>query len=345
MAHSTPTLLWLVLFASQRLNQSFVLARPKQQYIPPWDKVSLRPVLSQCRLQEPDSSSARVSNGRFEGYASERFQLIDDQLHMSQFGGYRNELRHNPYFNVADHVRLRADVVLPAPTPDPDEEDENFCIFQSHVKDFLDYARGPLMMVRWMRKRKDQEDHLWVNLREDLRTYRDKDSNNYYDLGPRPEGMFTFDLEIKDTQVTIKINDEIKFGPRDMSYWREIQTNYFKAGLYLTSWNSEAKIQIDELFMGPVLEDAPLPDEDEEETGGGDGDGDEEEEEKEEEEENEEQEEEEEEEEEVEVEEEDKDGDSDGDMDKIDDDSKDKENDQDKNEPDGIVDATEVVSH
>lgn len=172
---------------------------------------------------------------------------------MSQQGaGKRNELRHNEYFNVGQHVSLRARVSLQKPSP-RGSGDTNFAIMQSHVKDFLGYHRGPLVIIRYMSSRRGVDDHLWFNLREDLRV--SGKSNTYYDIGPRPDGVFTLEMEFQDKKVTVKVNNEVRFGPRDVSYFSDIQTNYIKTGLYMTSWDSTVRVQIDELTMGAVAND------------------------------------------------------------------------------------------
>lgn len=245
-AQLSTTILWNILLV-------LVVVDSVSAYIPPWEKESLRPLLEQCRLHEPSSSGSAASGLGFVSYASLRFQLINGNLHLSQQGWKnRNELRHNEYFDVGQDVRMRARMVLPEPSGQRGQ-DADFALMQSHVKDFLGYHRGPLLMVRYMKRRKGIEDHLWVNLREDLRLTNK--TNTYYDMGPRPNGIFDLQVEFKDKKVTVKVNDQVRFGPRDVSYFSAIRTNYLKAGLYLTNWDSQTEVQVDDLFMGQAKND------------------------------------------------------------------------------------------
>lgn len=254
-------------FSSTSILASLLLAATttgtalgQTQLIPPWNKTSLQEVLSECRLQEPESSPAAVSGGNFEGYATEKFQLVNNEMqqYQNRTDGKRNELRHNTYFNVADWFHIKARLTLPYPEQfnieDWEYGNRHFVIFQSHVKDYLGYKAGPLITFRYYAVRNDifnvtKYDHIWANVRNELST--DIKTNTYWDAGPRPDGPFDIEIEFFDTKLWIRVNGVlIPFFPKDMTYWTEIEQNYFKSGIYLTKWNTSVVVSFDELHMG-----------------------------------------------------------------------------------------------
>lgn len=205
----------------------------------PFDLPRFRPALAQCRLQCPSTSGAIVSNGEFDGFTLPgHFYLVDGTtmvLSMDDVTGGRCELRHNAHWSVAgaETKRLYANMRI---TP-VSEEMEAVTIAQIHVRDFEGNRSGPLMRLVWEKQRDGLDDHLWVNLRQDLSP--ETKSNRNHDLGPRPVGFFDLQVRVVNSELEVAIDGSVKLA-QDVSYFDAITSCYFKTGAYLHGSGEQA---------------------------------------------------------------------------------------------------------
>jgi hypothetical protein len=130
-------------------------------YVPPFLLPKFQPVLSGCRLQWPFSYSQKVSDGEFDGYAAEPFQLVND-TYMLQFSmsgqGSRCELRHNTEWAASESIERS--LTARAQIPPPPEAAGQFTFLQVHSKDFLTYENGPLLRVNWRKQANGYTGHI-----------------------------------------------------------------------------------------------------------------------------------------------------------------------------------------
>jgi hypothetical protein len=202
-------------------------------YEHPYDIPWFQPVLSECRLQCPDTSGAQVTEGEFEGVTIEdHFYVINEStmvLGMQQSLGSRCELRHNPMWStseVTEEKKLKAFIKI-----EPHNVD-GFSFAQIKGKSYQGFKSGPLLMMQWQAERSQLTDHLWVNIRQNLDAATKINTN--YDLGPRPTGFFHIEISVYNHILKVWVGGELKVE-QNIDYWAQIDRNYFKTGPYLSS--------------------------------------------------------------------------------------------------------------
>ena len=194
----------------------------------PFDLEKFQPVLSECRLHSPRTGGdIAVRRGQFEGYElPERFYLGEDGTTMvlgtTRSDRDRSELRHNSTWPVTEgEVHYSARLRFDAPVPEGDYWKRRRLHFvQAYIPGI---PLGPAVLINARPVHDGKEDHLWVAVQGDneMRTQ---------DLGPRPDGFFNLDLRIKDGEVRVYINDELKAEDNLHSF--EDRRAFFKTGSY-----------------------------------------------------------------------------------------------------------------
>jgi hypothetical protein len=208
----------------------------------PFDLTKFQPALNTSRLQYPESSPAAVNAGQFAGYSSDGFQLVDDQyiqFHISSSKGARSELRHNPQFASSDAVERSIQARMKIPQPD-DRLVSQFTFLQVHPKEFLGHPSGPLLRVVRIDSRNNKTDWLWANIRKSL----NPKLNEYIPLQARPIDFFDIDVRVANSTLSILMDGRYPnpvYNAYNLSHWDSIQTNYFKAGVYL-NYNSTGPV-------------------------------------------------------------------------------------------------------
>ena len=182
-------------------------------------------VLEQAWLQAPTSKRA-ISPGKFAGYSEPYFYLSNGRHLTFKMSGksQRSELRqaHEWKTSTETDQRMIGSIRLALPS---DREMEQFTFMQIH--DSSKKLNKPLLRLAWVKYRKGTQDHLWSIVRDGTRT---KSSYTYTDLGNRPDEFFGAEVTVKDNQLRIHINGEVKVDT-DVSYWEQ-WSSYFKAGVY-----------------------------------------------------------------------------------------------------------------
>jgi hypothetical protein len=198
--------------------------------------------MNTSRLQYPESSPAAVNAGQFAGYSSNGFQLVDDQyiqFQISSSEGARSELRHDPQFASSNAVERSIQARMKIPQPD-DGLVSQFTFLQVHSKEFLGNPSGPLLRVVWIDSRNDKTDWLWANIRKSLHPKL----NEYVPLQARPNDFFDIEVRVVNSTLSILMDGRYPspvYNAYNLSYWDPIQTNYFKAGVYL-NYNSSGPV-------------------------------------------------------------------------------------------------------
>ncbi len=87
----------------------------------------------------------------------------------------------------------------------------------------------PILRLIWERNKSGVYNHIWAmiilsNPHED-RVYE------YVDLGEKPEGFFTAEVDVQDNIMKIIINNKL-IKTYNVTYWQDVQ-NYYKAGVYI----------------------------------------------------------------------------------------------------------------
>ncbi len=191
----------------------------------PFDLEKFQPVLSECRLHSPRTSSPiAVSNGNFGGYELPgRFYLGADGTTMVlgtiSNDRDRSELRHNTRWSVlGEEKRLSARLRFDKPVALGSKRSRlNFVQVYKP-----DESLGPIVLVQWRGswEADGEEDQLGVFVQgaEDL------------NLGPRPDGFFDLDVVVEHGILRIYIDNELK-GTRDISRFSDSNV-FFKTGNY-----------------------------------------------------------------------------------------------------------------
>ena len=196
----------------------------------PFDLEKFQPVLSQSRLHSPRTGgNIAVRAGRFQNYELPgRFYLGEDGTTMvlgtTRSDRDRSELRHNATWPVTEgEVHYSARLRFDAPVP----EGEGWKRRRLHfVQVYIPrIPLGPAVLINARPVHDGKEDHLWVAVQGDneMRTQ---------DLGPRPDGFFNLDLRIKDGQVSVHINDELKAEDHLLAFKGQGRRAFFKTGAY-----------------------------------------------------------------------------------------------------------------
>jgi len=191
----------------------------------PYDLPQFRPVLSESRLHSPRTSgNIAVRRGEFQGYElPNRFYLGEGGRTMvlgtTRSDRDRSELRHNSTWPVTEgevhySARLRFDA--------PVAEGEGWKRRRLHiVQVYIPGIRlGPAVLINARPIHDDKEDHLWVWVQR----------GQTQDLGPRPDGFFNLDLRLKDGELKVYINNELKAEDNLHSF--EGRRAFFKTGAY-----------------------------------------------------------------------------------------------------------------
>mmetsp|Transcript_29271 Transcript_29271/g.52947 ORF Transcript_29271/g.52947 Transcript_29271/m.52947 type:complete len:395 (+) Transcript_29271:52-1236(+) len=208
----------------------------------PFDLAKFQPAMNTSRLQYPESSPAAVNAGQFAGYSSNGFQLVDDQyiqFQISSSEGARSELRHDPQFASSNAVERSIQARMKIPQPD-DGLVSQFTFLQVHSKEFLGNPSGPLLRVVWIDSRNDKTDWLWANIRKSLHPKL----NEYVPLQARPNDFFDIEVRVVNSTLSILMDGRYPnpvYNAYNLSHWDPIQTNYFKAGVYL-NYNSTGPV-------------------------------------------------------------------------------------------------------
>jgi len=193
----------------------------------PFDLEKFQPVLSQSRLHSPRTGgNIAVRAGRFQNYELPgRFYLGEDGTTMvlgtTRSDRDRSELRHNATWPVTEgEVHYSARLRFDAPVP----EGEGWKRRRLHfVQVYIPrIPLGPAVLINARPVHDGKEDHLWVWVQ----------GGETHDLGPRPDGFFNLDLRIKDGQVSVHINDELKAEDTLHKFKGEGRRAFFKTGAY-----------------------------------------------------------------------------------------------------------------
>ena len=200
----------------------------------PYSSLKFRPVLSQAKLQWPDSRTA-VGYGQFEGFASEYFYLSEQGFltFATAKGDYddisRVELRQGPdEWKTSSKIQKRMFAELRCPRPDKVKE---YTWLQIHDNPRKSGINKPLLRLLWRAKRAGKSDHLWAVVRTN-KFAQGGSEPLWQDLGKRPEGFFKAEITVANNRLIVRINQQTMLD-RDVSYWQEY-SNYFKAGIYLS---------------------------------------------------------------------------------------------------------------
>lgn len=150
------------------------------------------------------------SNGNFV-FSGERTSASDTY-------NFRSELRHGTEWNPAGVNFLEFEVELGSTTL------REYTFGQIHRKEI--FATQPPARLVWISSRSSVLNNLYVVLRRDNGTYQ------YFALGTKPEGKFKARLDLNDLELTVKINDVVRYQGVQ-SDWVGYNC-YFKIGTYLT---------------------------------------------------------------------------------------------------------------
>ena len=201
----------------------------------PYSLEKFRGVLKQSKLQAPTSRyNARycVKNGKFKDVANKYFYLQDNKSMVFEMCGYKNrsELRSTREWKV-DSNKLHS--IFAKIKIHPLNQQKEFTFLQIHSN--FNHADSderrinkPLLRVIWIERRKHFYDHLWAV----IRLSGDVNEKKYLkvDLGKRPKNFFAINVEVKDSQMKIYMNNMLKVNI-SVDFWKGYW-NYFKAGVY-----------------------------------------------------------------------------------------------------------------
>lgn len=211
---------------------------PPASYNAPSDIPRFQPILAECKLQGPTSSTLAANSTLNNGYTHfDFFQVADgDKMLFYQSGdSRRTELRHETNWNLNDEDRSlhgRLDVV--------EQTCDQVTLMQIH--DDANAGSGPNKPLLRIYKHttKFPLNHIWAAIKtDDIGT-----NTTHVDLGEDPGGYFTCDIRLVDGNMIIDFEGEEKVN-MDVSFW--IFPSYWKAGVYLQD-NGEATAYFDELF-------------------------------------------------------------------------------------------------
>lgn len=216
-------------------------------FVPPFDEAKFQPVLSSSRLQHPLASHAAVSNGKFQGYGKEHFQLIDNKYMQVQAQGlhHRTVIRHNSVWSIT--TKSKRSLVASIRLPKPSYPTRETTLFQIEGLG----KTGTLLRVGWERSKEHLKDHLWATVRTSLKT---KEVIKF-PLFPRPTETFKIEISIEKRKLSIKYNDEPhlplelskELESYDVSDWKDAKHIVFEAGILLNHGEGPASVQFEML--------------------------------------------------------------------------------------------------
>ncbi len=215
-----------------------VNAQPTR-YEAPYDIPRFQEFLAECKLQAPTSSTAATPSEIMNGYTSEFFYVADgDKIAFNQSGAsMRTELRNETNWILSEGNRsLHGKINIVEQTCD------QVTVVQIH--DDANAGAGPNKPLLRIYKHLTREpsNHLWAAIKTDATG----DNTAQYDLGPDPDGYFSFDVLLVDGNMVIAIDGEEMLN-EDVSFWDF--PSYWKAGVYLQD-DGEATAHFDELYEG-----------------------------------------------------------------------------------------------
>jgi hypothetical protein len=190
----------------------------------PWSLSTFQPVLTDSKLQAPTSVTA-CAQGDFPGFYADYFKLVGSYMQFEMSGdSNRSELRQVPEWKTSttSYRKMIGTVKLFYPTTSTLNE---YTYMQIH--DSGSTPNKPLVRLVWLRSRNGVNDHIW-SIR---RTSVSSDTYSYVDLGARPTGFFTSEIQVINNTMKVKIAGVTKVST-SVSYWSSLN-NYFKAGVYL----------------------------------------------------------------------------------------------------------------
>jgi hypothetical protein len=98
----------------------------------------------------------------------------------------------------------------------------------------------PVLRMIWQRNKDGIYNHLWamviVSNPHSQRIYE------YVDLGEKPDGFFTAQVDVKDNIMKIMINNNL-IKVYNIKYWQEVQ-NYYKAGVYIDRFGDGGSVSV-----------------------------------------------------------------------------------------------------
>jgi len=201
----------------------------------PYSFEKFRSVLEQSNLQAPTSKynpHYGVKNGRFKDVSNEYFYSRDNRYMVFEMCGEKNrsELRSTREWKV-DASKLHS--IFAKVKLLPLNQEKEFTFLQIHANFNHASSDGkrinkPLLRVVWIDERKSLYDHLWAVVR--LSGEISEKKYVKIDLGKRPDNFFTINVEIKESQMKIYINNIVKVNMY-VDFWKGYW-NYFKAGVY-----------------------------------------------------------------------------------------------------------------
>jgi len=204
----------------------------------PYSLTKFRPVLNISKFQAPYSHYDPLYStkyGKFEDFCNQYFHLQDNK-YMTFFmcqdnerEHRRSELRFRDDWKVSDnksHI-LEANLKI-----FPLNQQREFTFLQIHADSTLKNSpiiNKPLLRVTWQNELHNIHNHLWAVIRLGTAIH-----SRYakIDLGKKPKGFFNVKIEVKNSKMSIWINNQKKISNFDVSYWNKFY-NYFKAGVYL----------------------------------------------------------------------------------------------------------------
>lgn len=196
----------------------------------PFDLSAFKEVLSKCRMHT--TMDKELETGKFEGVQiKERFYVTDDGKRMilasAKSGRDRTELRYNSNFSVmGEEKSYKARLKIEKPILDSGKARLHF--FQLHIKGFGKAKKGPLMTIHWIPEMNGNKDRIAFYTRQDFKP--NKLTTKKWDLGPRPDDFFDLEVKIKEGQLKVFINGELK-AEDDISEFKVTKV-YFKTGAY-----------------------------------------------------------------------------------------------------------------
>lgn len=204
-------------------------------YTAPSTETKFQPILSRSKLQYPESGLSASSEMLYNGFAKWHFHLLDPEKYLRfQVAGSsrRSELREmedfgsEVYWAVDDSEThtATASIVI------PQQEDgiEEVTVMQVHG------SAAPVLRISWVDSIKINSvtyDDIIVST---IRVGLGSSSENFVKtvLGNRSSSPIDYQITVKDSTLTIKVNGSTKVDKQDLSFWKGEDSCYFKAGAY-----------------------------------------------------------------------------------------------------------------
>nr|CAD6594633.1 Alginate lyase [Paradendryphiella salina] len=201
------------------------------------------PVLNEAKLQWPTSALAASSEELLGGYVGSQFYLQDGKYMQFQIAGSSNrcELRQmipdggsEIGWAVDDgttHTATSSIVV-----PEQVDGVEEVTIMQIHS------GEAPQLRISWIRSKSldgvAYEDFIMSTVR--IGTGDSSDNFVKTHLADRTAGAMSFQIDVKDSKLTITVNGNVVVNGQDLSFWDGTDSCYFKAGAYNNNPTSES---------------------------------------------------------------------------------------------------------